>query len=63
MGLPTIAENNIFDAGGRWLWMATVISNYGKVKRGMCTGPVCLIGAFALENDIETTGPVEIVNR
>ena len=37
--------------------------NYGKVERGMCTGPVCLIGSFALGNDIETTGPVEIVNR
>ena len=37
--------------------------NYGKVERGMCTGPVCLIGSLALGNDIETTGPVEIVNR
>ena len=31
--------------------------NYGLVKRGMCTGPVCVMGWFALGGDIKTTGP------
>ena len=37
--------------------------NYEIVKRDMCTGPVCVMGWFASGDDIETTGPVEIVNR
>ena len=38
------------------------IHNYGmvSVNRDICTGPVsvCVIGLFALKDDIETTSPV-----
>ena len=37
--------------------------NYEIVERGMCTGPVCVMGWFASRGDIETTGLVGIVYR
>ena len=36
--------------------------NYGIANRNMRTGPVCAMCWFALGDDTDTTGPVEIVN-